>query len=188
MHIALFGGRFDPPHNGHLHIAREVLKEAFGIDEVWLVPANTHPWRPIVASGEDRLVMTKFLEEDKIKVSDVDIKKGGETFTIDTIRELEKTTNNSYIFICGADQIKSFHLWKGYEELEEKLHFLVFPRIGYDIPKELPKNFTLMTPTDFIATDDSSTEIRERIKHGVPISDLVPKKIAEYIAEKGLYK
>ncbi|HSW88570.1 MAG TPA: nicotinate (nicotinamide) nucleotide adenylyltransferase [Candidatus Saccharimonadales bacterium] len=188
MHIALLGGRFDPPHNGHLHIAREVLKNVAGIDEVWLIPANTHPWRPIVASGEERLEMVKFLEEDGIKASDIDIERDRETFTIDTIRELEKTTSNSYVFICGADQLKSFHLWKEYKELEEKLHFIVFPRIGYDIPQVLPKNFTLMAPNDFIATDDSSTEIREKIRRGESISHLVPKKIAEYILEKGLYK
>lgn len=188
MNIALFGGRFDPPHNGHLHIAREVLKDLPDIDAVWLVPANTHPWRPIIASGEDRLAMARLLEEDKIKVSDIDLRRNRETFTIDTIRDLERTTDNSYVFICGADQIKNFHLWKDYEELEEKLHFIVFPRVGFAIPKILPKNFTLMTATDFIATDDSATEIRNRIKQGLPIDHLVPEKIARYITKKGLYR
>lgn len=187
MNIALFGGRFDPPHNGHLHIAREVLKEIPNIDEVWFIPANTHPWRPIVASAEDRLAMTRFLEDDKIKVNDIDIQRNGETYTIDTIRELEKMTDNTYIFICGADQLKDFYRWKDAEELEEKLHFVVFPRVGYDIPKELPKNFTLMAPSNFIATDDNATEIRERVAQGLSIDHLVPKKVAEYIKEKGLY-
>lgn len=188
MQIALFGGRFDPPHNGHVHIAREVLKDVKGIDQVWFVPANTHPWRPIVASAEDRLTMAGFLEEENIKICDIDIKREGETYTIDTIRELEKTTDNTYVFICGADQLKDFHRWKAYKELEEKLHFIVFPRIGYDIPKVLPKNFTLMAPTDFIATDDNATDIRNRIKQGLSIDHLVPRKVAEYILKKKLYK
>src|SRR5579871_3103543 len=188
MKIALFGGRFDPPHNGHLHIAREVLKHVSDVDEVWFVPANTHPWRPVVASAEDRLAMTKLLEEDFIRVSDVDVKRGGETYTIDTVNELQRSTDNTYIFICGADQLKSFSEWKSYKKLEEKLHFIVFPRIGYDTPAILPKNVTMMEATDFIATDDSSTEIRERIKKDQPISDLVPKKVEEYIKERGLYK
>lgn len=188
MHIALFGGRFDPPHNGHLHIAYETLKDLPEVDEVWFVPANTHPWRPIVASAEDRLQMAKCLEEKKIKACDIDIKRKGETFTINAIRELEKTTANSYVYICGADQIKDFHRWKDYQELEEKIHFIVFPRIGYAVPERLPKNFTLMTPNDFIATDDSSTGIRERIMQKLPISHLVPRKVEQYIKEKDLYQ
>lgn len=188
MKIALFGGRFDPPHNGHLHIAREVLKSVPDIDEVWLVPANTHPWRPIEASASDRLAMTKLLAEENIRVSDIDIRRGGETYTIDTINELLQTTSNTYVFICGADQLEDFAKWRAYQELEKKLHFVVFPRIGYDILGVLPKNVTILAANDFIATDDSSTQIRERIKKGLSIADLVPEKVEKYILNKRLYR
>src|SRR6185437_3425555 len=147
---------------------------------------NTHPWRPIEASASDRLTMTKFLEENNIRVSDSDIRRGGETYTIDTINELLHTTSNTYVFICGADQLKDFAKWRAYQELEKKLHFVVFPRIGYDIPDVLPKNVTILAANDFIATDDNSTQIRKRIKKGLSITDLVPEKVEEYIVRKGL--
>jgi len=187
MHIALFGGRFDPPHKGHVAIAKEVLKNVAGVDAVWLIPVNTHPWRPIVASSKDRFAMTKLLEKDKIKASDIDIKRGGETYTIDTVRNLQEKTNNTYLWICGADQIHNFSMWKEYQELEKRIPFIVFPRKGYAVPAILPKNFTLMK-SNYVATDDNSTEIRDRIKKRLPITDLVSKKIEKYIYEKKLYR
>lgn len=187
MQVALFGGRFDPIHNGHIAIAREVLKAVPSVDEVWLVPANTHPWRPIAASAEDRLAMLKLVEEPKIKVSDIDIKRGGETFTIDTIRDLQKQTANTYIFICGSDQIKSFDKWKGYKELEMRMPFLVFPRPGSE-KEELPPNFMWISDNAFEPMEDSSTRIRELIKAGKSISGLVPESVEKYIIEHDLYK
>jgi len=166
MDIALFGGRFDPPHIGHLAVARNILKQQLA-DEVWLIPANTHPWRQMVASAQDRLTMTKLLEEDKIKVSDIEIKRGGETYTIDTVRNiLSNKSYSSYRFflVAGSDQIHDFHRWKDYKELQKLIRFLVFPR-----------------------TAVSSSIIRERIERGLSILDLVPERVEKYIREKGLY-
>lgn len=187
MYIALFGGSFDPPHNSHLLVAQEVLKDIPLLDQVWLLPDNEHHWKTLVASAKDRLAMVACLESDKIHISNVAIERGGKTYTIDVIRELQKTTDHRYVWICGADQLKDFSRWNDFAELEDRMQFIIYPRIGYTIPRMLPKNSRIMTPNDFIATDDSSTEIRERIKQGVSIADLVPKKIASYIQEKGLY-
>lgn len=188
MHIALFGGSFDPPHNSHVAIAHEVLKELSDVSEVWFVPDNQHAWKPIVVSAQDRLTMLRFLEEKKIKTADIAIKRGGNTYTIDIVEELQQTTKHSYIWICGADQLKDFSRWKDYQELEGRIAFVIFPRIGYDIPHVLPRNFILMAPTDYVATDDNSTEIRERVKQGLPIAHLVPRKVEDYIKEHKLYK
>src|SRR5579885_2003734 len=144
MNIAVFGGRFDPPHNGHIRIAKTLLKIRPDIDAIWLMPANTHPWKPMVASPADRLAMVKFLEEDKIKVSDRDIKRGGETYTIDTVRELIKYRGNKYFWVCGIDQIKDFCRWKEYDELQNLIDFLVFPRPGFDAKTNLPAKFNLV--------------------------------------------
>lgn len=186
MQVALFGGRFDPVHNGHLAITREVLNSVPSVDEVWLVPANTHPWRPIEASAEDRLAMLRLIEEPKIKVSDIDIKRGTETFTIDTIRELQAKTKNTYIFICGSDQIKSFDKWKDYKELGMRVSFLVFPRPGSE-KEALPSNFMWISDNAFEPMDDSSTRIRNLRKEGKSISGLVPGKVEEYIIKHKLY-
>jgi len=185
MNIGLFGGRFDPPHNGHVQIAREILKRQLA-DEVWFIPANTHPWRSMVASASDRLAMTKLLEEERIKISDIEIKRGGETYTIDTIKELlMRKTNIKYFWILGSDQLQDFDRWKEYKKLQQLIRFLVFPRKGY-MHKELPENFILIN--NYVATDISSSKIRNRIKKGLPISNFAPKEVEAYIREKGLYK
>lgn len=189
MHIALFGGSFDPPHNSHLRVAKEVLKDLPEVDEVWLLPDNQHDWKTLEASPQDRLKMLKNLEHDRIKVSDIAVQRGGKTITLDIIKHLQATTLHTYVWICGADQLETFPLWgDDIRELEEKLTFIIYPRIGYDIPKVLPKHSIVMHPVDFIATDDSSTEIRKRVKDGLPISELMPKEIEEYIREHELYK
>src|SRR5690348_4467233 len=163
MNIAVFGGRFDPPHVGHLAVAKEILKVRPDIDEVWLIPANTHPWRPIVASAKDRFAMVKLMEEEKIKAKDLDIVRGGETYTIDTIKLLfQENRNNIYHWVCGIDQIKDLYRWKEYDELQKLINFIVFPRKGYDEKTNLPKNVSLIKG-DFIATDLSSSAIRQHV-------------------------
>jgi len=188
MNIAVFGGRFDPPHVGHLAVAREIVKVNPQIEEVWLMPANTHPWRPIIAPAFDRLQMVKLMEEPKIKAKDLDIIRGGETYTIDSIKLLfQENRNNIYYWICGIDQLKDFYRWKEYDALEKLIDFLVFPRKGYDNKTNLPKKFSLVKG-DFFATDLSSSTIREKIKKGQSISGFVIPKVEEYIRIHGLYK
>ena len=186
MHIALFGGRFDPPHIGHLQIARAILSKNQSIDQVWLIPANTHPWRPIVASPSDRLAMTKILKESKITISDIDINRGGETFTIDTVKELLQYPQNTYTWILGSDQIERFSQWRESKKLQHLIPFLVIPRKGYD-QVTLPDNFFFLQG-DYQATNLSSSVIRDRIQNGQSITGLVPDKVEEYIKEKRLYE
>jgi nicotinate-nucleotide adenylyltransferase len=187
MNIALFGGRFDPPHNSHLAIAWYVLSVGIGIDEVWLLPAHTHPWRPIVASNTDRLAMLRVLENPKIKVKNTDIQRGGQTYTIDTVRELQKSFPHQFFWICGIDQLPDLPKWKDFTHLQALLTFLVIPREGYTQPIVLPKN-VILVPGKYTPSSLSSSEIRDKIKQGVSVKGLVPEKVEEYIREKGLYK
>lgn len=188
MNIAVFGGRFDPPHVGHLAVAKEILKVKPDIDEIWLMPANTHPWRPIAASAQDRFAMVKLMEEGKIKASDFDIKRGGETYTIDTVRLLlQENRNDRYFWVCGIDQLKDFYRWREYEELSKLIDFLVFPRKGYDEKNHLPSKFTLVKG-DFDATDLASSHIRELLRKGKSIAGLVTPKVEQYIQEHKLYQ
>src|SRR5438270_399427 len=101
MNIALFGGSFDPPHNSHRKVAEEVLKDLPEIDEVWLLPDNKHDWKTLEASPQDRLAMLKFLEHNRIKVSDIAIQHGGKTLTLDIIKQLQATTPHKFVWICG---------------------------------------------------------------------------------------
>jgi nicotinate-nucleotide adenylyltransferase len=186
MNIAVFGGRFDPPHYGHLLAAEQILEEIPEIDQLWFLPANTHPWKEMVAPPLHRLNMTKFLETEKIKVSDLDIKRDGATYTIDTVKLLKKDKRNKFIWICGSDTLKEFHRWKNYKELSRLIPFLVFPRSDYQI-EQLPEGFTIIKNKKLITTNFSSTVIRERIKKDLPITGLVPEKVEEYIKKHKLY-
>ncbi len=199
MQIALFGGRFDPVHNGHVAIASEVLKAVPSVDEVWMVPDYTHHWNPTVASFADRMQMLKIIEQDpstnaqgRIKSSDIGEKvshlRNGMTVTIDVIRELQKNTTNTYIFIAGSDQLPRLHEWHDYEELLMRLPFLIFPRKGYQTSGELPHGAMWLSDTQFEPMDDSATRVRQYLKEGKDISHLVPEKVAEYIKEHMLYQ
>lgn len=191
MQIALFGGRFDPVHNGHIAIAHEVLKAVPSVDEVWMVPDNHHHWNPTIASAQQRLEMLKSIEEPKIKVSDIGIQvsktRNGMTATIDVIRELQKKTSNTYIFIAGSDQLPRLHEWHEYEELMMRLPFLIFPRKGYQTSGALPAGCMWLSDTEFEPIDDSATRIRNLRREGKPITGLVPKPVEEYIIKHNLY-
>lgn len=198
MQIALFGGRFDPVHNGHLAIAQEVLKAVSSVDEVWFIPDNQHHWNPTVASVEDRLAMLRLVCHDpltnaqgNIKVSDIGIQvsslRDGMTVTIDIIRELQKQTKNTYIFIAGSDQLPRLHEWHDYKEMLMRLPFLIFPRIGYQLSGDLPEGCMWLSDKAFAPMDDSATRVREKLKKGKSIADLVPEKVAEYIQQHNLY-
>lgn len=186
MNIAVLGGKFDPPHIGHLHLIEEVFDRVSYIDRSLLIPANTRPWRDVYASSADRLMMTKFLETGRISVSDIDIKRGGETYTIDTVRELLKDTDNQYYWIVGADILAEFDKWKDSEKLRKMIKFLVFPRGGH-VTASLPDGFSLIPGHEISGIYTSSTFIRERIINGLSIKGLVPEKVEEYIREHRLY-
>lgn len=193
MKIAIFGGRFDPVHNGHLKIGKEILKTG-KFDEVWLVPDYIHQWNPIVASGRDRLNMLSLAIKDddnncnsKLKINDVAIKIGGTTNTIDVIKKLKSETKDSFIFICGSDQVPNFHKWKEWTELSKILPFIIMPRKGFRINK-LPKNCVLFSNKNYEPLDDASTVIRDRIKKKLSIANLVSKSVEEYIIKQALYK
>lgn len=187
MNIAVLGGSFDPPHIGHYLVIKQVLELRPDIDKILLVPAYKHQWKPIQASGTDRLAMTRFLIDRKIELFDIEIKRKQGEYTIDTIRTLKKQINAKFYFIVGSDIIYEFDRWKNTEELLNLATFLVFPRDPYHVPKRIPKGFELIHDEHLITTNLSSTIIRERIKNGKTISGLVPKEVEEYIIKNRLY-
>jgi len=188
MKVALFGGRFDPVHNGHVAIAKEILRVG-GIDEVWFVPDNQHQWNPIVASAKDRLAMLSSITEEHMRVDDVAIQLGGSTETITVLRALQKQyPKNTFLFVCGSDQIPLFHKWTHWKELQNILQFLIVPRVGYELSGKLPANCQWLSDTTFEPLADSSTKIRKKIKRGESSGDLVPEKVGRYIMEHNLYR
>ncbi|MBI2431073.1 MAG: nicotinate (nicotinamide) nucleotide adenylyltransferase [Candidatus Levybacteria bacterium] len=187
MRIAIFGGRFDPPHIGHWLVAKQILEKRPDIKEVLFIPANKHQWKPIEAKGADRLSMLKYFVNNSMKVSDTELRRGGVSYAIDTIRDIKKRFNHDIYWIVGSDILLEFSRWEKTENLTNLATFLVFPRDPFSKPKKLPKGFEIITGEDLITTNLSSTIIRERIKKKLPITHLVPKEVEAYITKHKLY-
>jgi nicotinate-nucleotide adenylyltransferase len=187
MKIAILGGRFDPPHIGHFLVARQVLDFRKDIDKVLLVPAFKHQWKPIIASPKDRIEMLKFFVEPRIEVSDIEIKRKGISYSIDTIKAIKEKTGAEIFWIVGSDILPEFKKWKHAGELLKLATFLVVPRDPHALPKNIPAGFEIISSPKLITTDFSSTLIREKIKNGESIKNLVPECIEKYIIEHKLY-
>jgi len=183
--IGIFGGRFDPVHNGHLAVAKEILHVG-AADEVWFSIENKHQWRPIVALTDTRRAMIELAiqGESSMKIDDTPSRLGGITETISVIRDLRKHTTDDLFFIVGSDQ--PFDKWTHWDALEKEVHFLIIQRKGFSM-KTIPRNATVIDDPTYEPLEDSATRIRDLLKQGYTITGLVPKKIEEYIQEHKLY-
>src|SRR3989344_5093370 len=186
MKVAILGGKFDPPHYGHLLIAQQVLESDLKIDQVWLMPAKNHPWKKINASAEQRMEMVKLLTNDKIKVSEIDLYRDGNIYTIDTVKILQQKYHHQFYWIIGSDNIANFHKWKDWKKLQKLITFIVFERNGFPIVN-LPDNFIKLKHKNELVSSYSSMMIRNRIKKGLSIKNLVPEKVESYIIKYKLY-
>ena len=185
MHIGIFGGVFNPPHLGHLMIARQVL-DFTDIEEIWFLPNyGQHPSKPHVAPIADRLAMTKLLEMPGTRVSTIEIDRKLDGNTINLLPHLP--TKHTYTFIMGADWLPGFTTWGNWEELLKRIPFFVFPRCGFANTPLYPNMKLLSAPT-LMTTNISSTKIRERIQKGFSIDEFVPPAVALYIRKHGLYR
>ena len=184
--IGLLGFSADPPHYGHLDIARLLLKRR-RVDEVWIVPCGKHSFGKPMAPAIHRRRMAKFLESRRIKVSDVEIKRFGISYTIDTIIILRKKfPDYQFFWVLGSDIVKlgTYKKWRDWKKLASLANFLAVDRSGFRINK-LPDGFTFVKGK---ISDISSTKIRERLRRGLAIDNLVPPKVKEYIQKHKLYK
>ena len=191
--IGILGGSFDPIHQAHLEAAR-IACESCVLDFVYLVPAGTPYHREqVVASSEQRRAMCELVaqEHDWLQLSTVDLDRPGNTYTIDTIRDLtQKFTQQhpndiaEWFLILGADAYQSFPKWKDPEGVAQIARMIVVARPGEQ--HEEMENF----PCDFIdlpGWEISSTEIRFKVEHKESIAQLVSPKVNEYIHAHTLY-
>ena len=186
MNIAVLGVRFAPPHIWHLWIAQQVLENADGIDQVWLMPDYTNAFKEIFAHPTDRIEMLHYLETGRIKLSTIAIAREETTYTVNIVGELSKDPYNKYYWIVGSDVIGEFTRWRDYQKLTKLIQFLVFPRKDFPI-KTLPSGFHLVGG-NILLSNVSSTVIRERVKKGQTISGLVFPEVEDYIRRRNLYK
>ena len=184
--LGLLGGTFDPVHIGHLAAASEVFY-ALGLDAVLLVPANAHPLKPApIASGKDRLAMCQaaVANDPRFRVSDVDLRRGGATYTVDTVGDLRKEYPGAeFFFITGADALASVQRWKDYETLVTLVTFVGVTRPGHSLEQLDAPHVLVESP----ALAVSSTDVRDRVRAGAPIRYLVPDAVAQYVDQYQLY-
>ena len=190
--LGVMGGTFDPIHHGHLVAASEV-GHFFSLDEVIFVPTG-QPWQKDgrkVSAAEDRYLMTVIATaaNPRFSVSRVDIDRPGETYTIDTLRDLraERGPEAELFFITGADALAKMISWRDTDELFELATFVGCTRPGHRLSIEsLPSDRISLVEIPALAI--SSTECRERVRAGQPIWYLVPDGIVQYISKRGLYR
>ena len=205
--IGLYGGSFDPIHIGHLRLAEDV-REYFNLNKIIFIPAYISPLKSKSnAKPEDRLNMLKLaIEYNKFfDIDDRELREEKVSYTIRTIMFYKNKLNYNPIFIIGSDAFLTLHKWKEYNVLLENTNFIVIGR-GKDtlvmLDEYLKSMFCKNIKLDryinpFSANvyffngrriDISSTEIRNKIKRGIPITYLVPPSVENYIKEKRLYK
>lgn len=189
--IGIMGGTFDPIHHGHLVAASEV-QSRFDLDEVIFVPTATQPFKKNrqVSFAEHRYLMTVIATANnpRFSVSRVDIERGGTTYTIDTLRDIQKQYPHSELFfITGADVLPQILSWKEHDELWSLAHFVGVNRPGHKLDTAgLPAGkYTLM---EVPAMAISSTDIRQRAQSDRPVWYLVPDGVVQYINKYNLYK
>lgn len=185
--IGVLGGTFDPIHIGHLVVASEV-RAALSLDTVLLVPTAAQPFKGETsrASAEQRLEMCRLAtaDDDALQVSDVDVVRGGVTYTVDTLTDLAaQYPGAEFFFIGGADALARIDEWREPERLRTLARFVVVARPGHAMA--VPDDQMLVVETPEMGV--SSTDVRRRVATGAPWRYLVPVSVAAYIVQHGLY-
>lgn len=181
MHVALFGGSFNPPHVGHL-IATTYVRATQDVDEVWWIPSWNHPFGKTLTSFEHRVAMCRAIAADTsgwLKISEVEKELGGEGRTVDTLLHLHKVhPGTKFTLVIGSDIVKDLPKWKRFDEVQRLARVLVLYRAGH------PAEGAVGPPL----VEVSSTEIREKFARGASPSELVPRAALDYAVTHQLYR
>ena len=185
----MFGGTFDPPHIGHLVAAIDAHR-ALDLDIVLLVVANV-PWQKVdsrrISTAEDRLALVRAAVEDVpfLQVSDLEIRRGGDSYTADTLVELAHDEPDAQLFvILGNDAAVGFRTWDRYEEVAAGSTLVVVDRPGTPTPVDPDFDWVRVEIPEL---EVSSTELRTRVADGRSIRYLTPDRVASVIADRSLY-
>lgn len=187
--LGVMGGTFDPIHHGHLVAASEVAS-VFDLDEVVFVPTG-QPWQKSsseVTDAEHRYLMTVIATaaNPRFSVSRVDIDRGGPTYTIDTLRDLQaQRPDTDLFFITGADVLSEILSWHGAQDMWDQAHFVGVTRPGHEL--SVPDGAGDVVLLEVPAMSISSTDCRGRVHAGKPVWYLVPDGVVQYIGKYGLY-
>ncbi len=194
MKIGILGGSFNPPHIGHMRIAKRAISQ-FSLDKLLVIPCKTPVHKAVndFASADDRLYMCKkTFDFSSAEILDIEIKSERESYTLYTLEELKRIYPNAELFfIIGCDMLFYFRKWYKYQELFELATFIVFAREN-DSDSAILEEIESLTAQggkfQYIKSDEtviSSSDIRENIKEN---RDFLTEEVFSYIEENGLYK
>lgn len=213
MRIGIFGGSFNPPHMGHINSLQIVLKKA-GLDQIRVIPNMQNPLKVQVEgpTPAQRLEMVRLALSgygDQFVVDDREIRRGGVSYTIDTILELKKENpGDDIVLILGADHLESFHQWKDYKKILSEADVIFTTRPGFEVPgspEEVPgflQEFVAEADFNFLElktgrniqfftlkdVEVSSSELRKWLRSGRPIAKFLPLAVESFIKEQALYR
>ncbi len=197
--VGIMGGTFDPVHYGHL-VTAEIASHSFGLERVVFIPAGIPPHKDYsaIADYSHRFNMLKMAiaSNSNFKLSDIEIKRQGPSYTFDTISCLKELwPSTEFYFICGADAVLEILTWHRARELLDMCFFITATRPGFSLEKlevilrelsvEYAKKILLL---EVPALAISSSEIRHRVEHGLPIKYLLPETVEKYIFDNSLYQ
>lgn len=186
VRTAVFGGTFNPLHNGHIAIARSVIDSNLA-DELWLMVTPQNPWKRNLTLMDDdfRLTMARMAVRnlDRIEASDFEFSLSKPSFTSNTLRKLNASYPlREFSLVIGADNWAKFGNWCDSDYIQQNHQIIVYPRSGYPLPESSTANVHIL---DCPTIDISSTKIRNMLKQGLPVDGLVPPDVAALL---GLYE
>jgi nicotinate-nucleotide adenylyltransferase len=202
MRLGIFGGSFDPVHLGHLELA-SCCQRQVALDQVWFVPAAVQPFKRHgpSASNEDRCAMLRlaFAERADWRLSTIEIDRGGFSYAFETVQAIHARHPDWTLFLLmGADSLYHLPAWKNPEEICRLATPLAVGRPGQPeadysalaalIDSRRLSKMVELGPIEMRAMPISSSAIRQRIAQGKAVDQLIPADVAEYIADRGLYR
>jgi len=194
LRLGLFGGTFDPPHNGHVAVAKDVA-DALNLNRLLWIPAGEPPHKAqqdvTPASLRLEMVLAATAEDARFEVSDVETAREGPSYTVDTLGEVRrKFPHATLYFIVGADEYDALATWRAPEQVLELARLAVMDRGGARAADNMP-DVAGTDAAEFVAVeriDISSTRVRAHIAAGLDAADLVPPGVATIIERAGLYR
>lgn len=208
--IGLFGGTFNPIHIGHLRGAEEI-RELFNLSEIIFIPSSIPPHKKpdelIDAQHRFEMVRRAISNNPFFLINDIEIKRPGKSYSIDTINYFKKRSDDIFYFILGGDAFAEIETWKDFQNLFSLCNFIIMTRPGakgenLTLPNSIQHLFkydkniggwrhesgNVLYFKEITFLDISSTKVRELIEKGKSIKYLIPSQVEEYIKAHGLYK
>jgi nicotinate-nucleotide adenylyltransferase len=188
--IGIFGGSFNPIHNGHAIIASYIMQHG-GLDQLWLMVSPQNPLKqPHEMAGElHRLRMTEMVSHriDGVETSAFEFTMPRPSYTIDTLHALQdRFPDDEFWLVIGADNWAVWDRWRSHDEIIQQFHVLIYPRLGYEV--SIPDTLTdRVRVVNAPIIELSSTTVRELLSHGQSIAFYVPADVEQYIVKHQLY-